>query len=61
MDLRVEDHKYPLYELERLVKVHEAYDYMNKGDLAMEHGDSAEAERMYLKAQNLIDYKIEMK
>ena len=61
MDLRVEDHQYPLYELERLVKVHEAYDYMNKGDLAMEHGDSLEAERMYLKAQNLIDYKIEMK
>jgi len=52
MDLRVEDHKYPLYELERLIKVHEAYDYMNKGDLAMEHGNSVEAEEMYLKASN---------
>jgi uncharacterized Ntn-hydrolase superfamily protein len=61
MDLRVEDHKNPVVELERLVKVHSAYEFMNKGDLAMERGDSIEAEKLYLQAQKLFPYNIEMK
>ena len=61
MDLRVEDSKDPLTELERLVKVHKAYEYMNNGDLAMEKGDSKEAESLYLKAQNLFPENLEMK
>ena len=61
MDLRVEDHKNPLEELERLMKIHKAYDYMNKGDLAMEDGDSKEAEHLYLQAQNLFPENLEMK
>lgn len=61
MDLRVDDHKNPLEELERLMKIHKAYDYMNKGDLAMEEGDSKEAEHLYLQAQNLFPYNLEMK
>lgn len=61
MDLRVEDSKDPLAELERLVKIHEAYEYMNNGDLAMEKGDSKEAESLYLKAQNLFPENLEMK
>ncbi|MBT8260395.1 MAG: DUF1028 domain-containing protein, partial [Bacteroidia bacterium] len=53
MDLRVEDHENPIAELERLIKIHKAYDFMNKGDLAMENGDSKKAEELYLEAQNL--------
>jgi len=60
MDLRVEDHRSPVVELERLVKVHKAYDFMNKGDLAMEHGDSVKAEELYLQAQKLFPYNLEM-
>ena len=60
MDLRVEDHENPIQELERLLKVHKAYDYMNKGDLAMEDGNSVEAERLYLEAQNLFPENLEM-
>ena len=61
MDLHVEDHENPLEELERLMNIHKAYDYMNKGDLAMEDGDSKEAEHLYLQAQNLFPENLEMK
>ncbi len=60
MELRVEDSENPIEELERLIKVHEAYDFMNKGDMAMEAGNSQEAETMYLNAQNLFPENIEM-
>ncbi|WP_242093242.1 DUF1028 domain-containing protein [Aestuariivivens sediminicola] len=60
MDLRVEDHNNPLQELERLIKMHSAYDFMNKGDLAMEEGDSKKAENLYMQAQNLFPGNIEM-
>jgi len=61
MDLRVEDNPNPIQELERLIKIHKAYDFMNKGDLAMEDGDSTKAEQLYLEAQNLFPENIEMK
>ena len=60
MDLRVEDHANPVGELERLVKVQKAYDFMNKGDLAMEIGDSKKAEELYLSAQKLFPENLEM-
>jgi len=60
MDLRIEDHDNPLVELERLMKVHKAYDFMNKGDLAMEEGDSKKAETLYLGAQKLFPENLEM-
>ncbi|WP_250434495.1 DUF1028 domain-containing protein [Hanstruepera flava] len=60
MDLRVEDHDNPIQELERLIQIHKAYDFMNKGDLAMEHGNSTEAETLYMKAQNLFPENLEM-
>ncbi|SDS63534.1 Uncharacterized conserved protein, Ntn-hydrolase superfamily [Formosa sp. Hel1_31_208] len=60
MDLRVEDHENPISELERLVNIHKAYDFMNKGDLAMEAGDSHEAENLYLSAQKLFPDNLEM-
>ncbi len=61
MDLRVEDHANPVAELERIVKVQKAYDFMNKGDLAMEAGDSKMAENLYLNAQKLFPDNLEMK
>jgi len=60
MDLRVEDSSHPIEELERLVKVQRAYDYMNQGDLAMEVGNSKKAETLYLSAQNLFPENLEM-
>ena len=60
MDLRVEDHEDPIAELERLIQIHKAYDYMNKGDLAMEKGNSVEAESLYLNAQKLFPDNLEM-
>ena len=60
MDLRVEDHPNPIEELERLIKIHKAYEYMNKGDLAMEEGHSKQAEQLYLEAQNLFPNNLEM-
>ncbi len=61
MDLRVEDNPNPVEELERLVKVHKAYNFMNQGDLAMEAGDTKKAEALYLSAQNLFPNNLEMK
>ncbi|MEZ4793026.1 MAG: DUF1028 domain-containing protein [Gelidibacter sp.] len=60
MDLRVEDSNSPIVELERLIKIHNAYDYMNRGDLAMEAGDSEKAEALYLNAQKLFPENLEM-
>lgn len=60
MDLRVEDNPNPIAELERLIKIHKAYDFMNKGDLAMEEGDSKKAEALYLSAQQLFPDNLEM-
>lgn len=43
IDLRVEDHPYPVNELKRLLRTHRAYEHMNRGDdyLAQEKIDSA--------------------
>tara|TARA_R110000868_G_scaffold91812_1_gene254383 strand:- start:6676 stop:7656 length:981 start_codon:yes stop_codon:yes gene_type:complete len=61
MDLRVEDNDDPVKELERLVKLHKAYNFMNQGDLAMEAGDSKKAEKLYLGAQKMFPDNLEMK
>jgi uncharacterized Ntn-hydrolase superfamily protein len=60
MDLRVEDSDQPIAELERLVNIHSAYDFMNQGDLAMEKGDSKKAEALYVNAQRLFPENVEM-
>jgi len=43
MELRIEDHTAPLYELARLLRLQNAYDFMNRGDIYTEHAmwDSA--------------------
>jgi uncharacterized Ntn-hydrolase superfamily protein len=53
VDLRVEDDPDPLGELARLLRLHRAYDHMNAGDLAVEHGDVDGAVREYGAAQKL--------
>lgn len=61
MELRVEDHPEPLKELRRLVQVHRAYDHMNAGDVAVEHGDVDGALREYGAAEKMIPGNLEMK
>lgn len=60
IDLRVDDHQQPLEELERLLKVARAYEFMNKGDLAMEEEDIDEALKQYSKAEELFPENLEM-
>jgi uncharacterized Ntn-hydrolase superfamily protein len=61
MELRIEDHAEPLQELRRLVSVHRAYDHMNNGDLAVEHGDVDGALREYGAAEAMFPDNLEMK
>ncbi|MEX2325405.1 MAG: DUF1028 domain-containing protein [Gemmatimonadaceae bacterium] len=52
-DVRVDDHAEPLTELRRLVAIHRAYNHMNAGDLAVEHGDAESALREYAAAERI--------
>ncbi len=61
VDLRVDDHEDPITELERLLNVHHAYSFMNKGDLAVEHNDMKTALKEYGAAQKLFPENLEMK
>ena len=61
IDLRVDDHENPIAELERLLNVHHAYAFMNKGDLAVEHNDMKTAMIEYSLAQKLFPDNMEMK
>lgn len=61
MELRVEDHTEPLKELRRLLRVHEAYEHMNRGDLAVEHGDAEGALKEYGAAGAMFPDNLEMK
>jgi uncharacterized Ntn-hydrolase superfamily protein len=53
VDLRVEDHAQPVVELRRLYRVHEAYEHMNAGDLALEKKDLPRALAEYGRAAEL--------
>jgi uncharacterized Ntn-hydrolase superfamily protein len=61
IDLRVEDHPQAVKEIERVLKVHRAYEHMNKGDLAIESGDEENALKEYSAAQKMFPDNIEMK
>ncbi len=61
IDLRVDDSAEPLVELERLLTVARAYEFMNKGDLAMEAEDVNEAVKQYGSAEKLFPNNLEMK
>ena len=61
INLRVDDHQDPLEELDRLLRVHRAYDHMNRGDLAVEHLDMESALREYGAAEKMFPHNLEMK
>ncbi len=61
VDLRVEDSPEPLTELRRLVRLHEAYEHMNDGDLAVEHNDIEGALNEYGEAERMFPDNLEMK
>lgn len=60
VDLRVDDHENPLEELARLLKVQQAYEHMNKGDLAIEINDMPKAMEEYGTAMKLQPENLEM-
>jgi uncharacterized Ntn-hydrolase superfamily protein len=60
IDLRVDDNINPIKEIKRLLKVHRAYEHMNKGDLAIEENDMEKALNEYGKAQVLFPENYEM-
>ena len=60
MDLHIADHAQPLTEMRRLLNVHRAYEYMNRGDVAIEHGDIEAALKEYGNAEKLFPENEEM-
>jgi uncharacterized Ntn-hydrolase superfamily protein len=60
IDLRVDDNSNPIKEIKRLLKVHRAYEHMNRGDLAIEENDMDKALSEYGKAQVLFPENHEM-
>lgn len=60
-DLRVEDHKEPVKELKRLLRVFRAYENMNRGDLALEADDAESALKYYSAAGEMFPDNLEMK
>jgi uncharacterized Ntn-hydrolase superfamily protein len=61
LELRVEDHPEPVAELRRLVRLQQAYDRMNAGDLAVEKNDIEGALREYSAAERMFPDNCEMK
>jgi len=53
VDLRVEDHPHPVAELERLLRLHRAYELMNEGDEAMAGGEMERALAGYAAAEEM--------
>ena len=61
IDLRVDDSKDPIKELERLLAVHRAYEHMNQGDLYTEKNDMVNAMKEYNAAMKQFPGNLEMK
>ncbi|MDT0641966.1 DUF1028 domain-containing protein [Zunongwangia sp. F363] len=61
IDLRVDDNPNPVEELSRLLKTARAYEFMNKGDLAVEEGNIDKALKAYGTAENMFPENLEMK
>lgn len=60
IDLRVDDHKAPLAELDRLLRLYRAYGHMDKGDLATEKNDMKLAMEEYSAAMKMFPKNLEM-
>ncbi|MFX0082118.1 MAG: DUF1028 domain-containing protein [Candidatus Hodarchaeota archaeon] len=61
IDIRVEDHREPLKELNRLLILWRAYENMDKGDIAIEKGDMNKALEVYNTAREMVPDNLEMK
>ncbi len=61
IDLRVEDHPNAVQEIKRTLRVYRAYEYMNAGDLALEHNDIEGALDAYSTAEVMFPENLEMK
>jgi len=61
VDLRVEDNPAPLDEMDRLLRLHSAYEHMNNGDLYTEKNDMANAMKEYQAAMKAFPNNLEMK
>lgn len=61
VDIRVDDNAEPLKELKRIYRVHQAYDHMNAGDLAVENNDMELAMKEYGQAESMFPENEEMK
>lgn len=60
IDLRVDDHKDPIIELDRLLKTFRAYEHMNKGDLYVEQNEMQKAMDEYGAAMKMFPENLEM-
>ncbi len=60
VDLRVDDSKAPIKELQRLYKVHVAYEHMNKGDLYVEKNNMSAAMDEYKASMKMFPQNLEM-
>ena len=60
IDLRVDDNKAPLDELDRLLRLYRAYEHMDKGDLATEKNDMKLAMEEYTAAMKMFPENLEM-
>jgi uncharacterized Ntn-hydrolase superfamily protein len=61
VDLRIDDHADPVAEMQRLLKVHRAYEQMNQGDLYVERGETEAALKAYSAAEAMFPENEEMK
>jgi uncharacterized Ntn-hydrolase superfamily protein len=61
LDLRVEDHAEPVQELQRLLHIFRAYEFMNAGDEALEQNDVEAALPAYRTAETMLPDNPEMK
>jgi uncharacterized Ntn-hydrolase superfamily protein len=61
VDLRIDDHPNPIVEMKRLLKIHRAYEHMNKGDLEVENGNVGNAMIEYEAAEEMFPDNQEMK
>jgi uncharacterized Ntn-hydrolase superfamily protein len=60
LDLRIDDHPEPLAELRRLLRLHRAYDEMNRGDEVLAAGKAEEALGHYTRASELAPEIVEL-
>jgi len=59
LDLRVEDNPAPVVELKRLMDVHDAYAFMNKGDLHIENDRIEKGMAAYARAVSMLPQQVE--